>query len=85
MEKIKINKKNLEYFMNFSENNGLKYKPCVRVVYNNNNIYFGETSHKFISWNINEKDEVLKNVVALINGLLKGYKLIYESEGENEK
>ena len=84
MEKIKINKKDLEYFMNFSENNGLKYKPCVRVVYNNN-IYFGETSHTFISWNINEKDEVLKNVVALINGLLKGYKLIYESGGENEK
>lgn len=84
MEKIKINKKDLEYFMNFSENNGLKYKPCVRVVYNNN-IYFGETSHTFISWNINEKDEVLKNVVALINGLLKDYKLIYESEGENEK
>lgn len=84
MEKIKINKKDLEYFMNFSENNGLKYKPCVRVVYNNN-IYFGETSHTFISWNINEKDEVLKNVVALINGLLKGYKLIYESEEENEK
>lgn len=84
MEKIKINKKDLEYFMNFSENNGLEYKPCVRVVYNNN-IYFGETSHTFISWNINEKDEVLKNVVALINGLLKGYKLIYESERENEK
>lgn len=84
MEKIKINKKGLENFMNFSEDKGLKYKPCVRVVYNND-IYFGETSHTFISWNINEKDEVLKNVVTLINGLLKGYKLIYESEGENEK
>lgn len=81
MKKIKITKKDLGYYMNFSENNRLKYKPCVRVVYNNN-IYFGETSHTFISWNINEKDEVLKNVVALINGLLKGYKLIYESEGE---
>ncbi len=84
MEKIKINKKGLENFMNFSEDKRLKYKPCVRVVYNND-IYFGETSHTFISWNINEKDEVLKNVVTLINGLLKGYKLIYESEGENEK
>lgn len=31
------------------------------------------------------KKNGLKNVVALINGLLKGYKLIYESEGENEK
>ncbi len=84
MEKIKINRKDLENFMNFAEDKGLKFKPCVRVVYNND-IYFGKTSWTYISWHIEEKDEVLKNVVALINGLLKGYKLIYESEGENEK
>lgn len=79
MRKIDINKKDLEVFFSFSEKNKLKFKKCVRFVYCNS-IYFGETSQTLISWNVNEKDEILKFTVALINQLLKDCKLIFKEE-----